>query len=210
MLSAALGEAGRASLSRRLRRQWFRRGDVVFNEGDRGDCLYVVESGRFRVQLSGSDGHAVTLRIVHPGDWFGELALVHPDHRRTGRVCALEDGTSLVLTRTEFDNLRVEHPGFDRFLVSLLAERLISTDRMVVELLESAEKRVWHSLEMLADEYGDDPIRMSQDMLAQTAGTVRQTANRVLQIGVRDGVLSLRRNQIRILDRAALGELLAR
>lgn len=101
-------------------------------------------------------------------------------------------------------------PGFDRFLVSLLADRLISTGKMVGELLESAEKRVWHSLEMLADAYGDDPIRMSQDMLAQTAGTVRQTANRVLQIGVRDGVLSLSRNQIRVLDRAALGELVAR
>lgn len=210
MLAAALGEAGRTSLTRRLRRQRFRRGDVVFNQGDRGDCLYVVESGRFRMQLSGSDGHAVTVRIVHPGDWFGELALVHPDHRRTSRVCALEDGTSLLLTRTEFEAARIEHPGFDRFLVTLLADRLISTNKLVVELLECAEKRVWRSLEMLAEAYGDDPIRMSQDQLAQTAGTVRQTANRVLQMGVREGVVSVSRNEIRILDRAALVELVAR
>ena len=45
----------------------------------------------------------------------------------------------------------------------------------------------------IAKAYGDAPIRMSQDLLAQSAGTVRQTANRVLRLGAREGVLGVER-----------------
>lgn len=199
-----LSAAERDSLVPHLRSRPFRRGQTVFNDGDRGDCIYLVESGRFDVQVSTALGQMITLRVVQPGEWFGELALVHPGHRRFGRVCALEDSCTLVLHRRDFDRLRAVHIGIDRLLVELLADRVARTSELVVELLMSPETRVWRRLGQLADAYGDDPIRMSQDTLAHAAGTVRQTANRVLRIGVREGVLHLQRNEIRVLDRRAL------
>ena len=199
-----LGPDERAALTARLRRREYRRGQVVFNDGDVGDCLYLVEDGRLDVQVTTSAGQVVTLRVVHPGEIVGELALVHPDNRRTGRVRALEASTLLALHRLDFDELRAAHPAVDRFLVTVLAERVVQTSRITLELMMPPEERLWRRLAVLADAYGDEPIRMSQDELAAAAGTVRQTANRVLQSGVREGVLSVERGVVRVLDRPSL------
>lgn len=202
-----LGSAERQALVDRLRPRQYRRGQVVFSDGDLGDCLHLVQSGRLDVQITTSAGQTITLRVVHPGEIFGELSLIHHAHRRTGRVCALEASVTLVLYRHDFEDLRLQHPGVDRFLVAALAERLVRTSELVVEMLLPAESRVWRRLAMLADAYGDEPIRMSQDDLARVAGTVRQTANRVLQQAVRQGVLAVDRGAIRVLDRATLDRL---
>lgn len=204
-----LGPAERTALVARLRARRYRRGQTVFNDGDQGDCLHLVQSGRLAVQVSTATGQTITLRVVQPGELFGELALVHPDHRRTGRLCALEATETMALYRQDFEELRLRHPGVDRFLVSALAERVVRTSELVVELMLPPEIRLWRRLAAFADAYGDDAIHMSQDDLAWAAGTVRQTANRVLRIGVRLGVLAVERGSIRILDRAEI-EVLAR
>jgi CRP/FNR family transcriptional regulator, cyclic AMP receptor protein len=203
-LMEGMSPEARAALVGLLRPRRYRRGQAVFNDGDLGDCLHLVQSGRFDVQISTAGGQMIALRVIHPGEIFGELALVHPDHRRTGRVCALEPAATLALYRNDFEALRVQHPGVDRFLVAGLAERVVRTSELVVEMLLPAELRVWRRLAMLADAYGDEPIRMSQDDLARVAGTVRQTVNRVLRAGVRDGVLAVERGVVRILDHDAL------
>jgi CRP/FNR family transcriptional regulator, cyclic AMP receptor protein len=199
-----LNPADRAAITARLRPRWFRRGQVVFNDGDRGDSLFLVQSGRLDVQLTTSDGHAITVRVVHPGEFFGELALVQADSRRTGRVVALEAVETLALYRTDFEELRSRHPAVDRLLIAALAERVVRMSELTVDLLLPPEERVWRRLALLADAYDPEPIRMSQDDLARASGTVRQTANRVLQRGARAGVLAVERGQIRVLDRNAL------
>jgi CRP-like cAMP-binding protein len=205
----ALGPVEREALVAHLRPRQYKRGQAVFNDGDHGDCLHLVQSGRLDVQITTTQGHTITLRVIQPGEFFGELALVHPDQVRTGRVCALEPTETLALYRHDFEEVRLRHPRVDRFLVSALAERVIHTSELAVELLLPPEIRVWRRLEVLAAAYGAEPIRMSQDDLAHAAGTVRQTVNRVLQHGVREGVLALGRGAIQVLDPAAV-KLMAR
>lgn len=177
------------------------RGEVLFNDGDVGDCMHLLESGRLDVQITTPLGQTMTLRVVHPGEVVGELALVHRDHVRTGRVSALEAARTMVLRRRDFDDLRQQHPGIDRFLVGALAERLVRTSELIGELLQPPEVRIWKRLAVLADAYGDGPIHLSQQDLANAAGTVRQTANRVLQRGVQHGAIEIGRGEVRVLDR---------
>jgi CRP/FNR family transcriptional regulator, cyclic AMP receptor protein len=210
LLLDELGTTERAAVVARLRRRQYRRGQAVFNDGDPGDSVYLVQSGRFDVQINTLSGQSITLRVVHPGEFFGELALVHPNNRRIGRVSALESAEVLSLSRNDFDAVRRDHPGVDRFLVTALAERVIRTSELAIEFLLPADERIWRRLAVLAEAYGDEPIRMSQDDLAHAAGTVRQTANRVLQSGARDGVLQVDRGSIRILDQQALWRLAGR
>lgn len=176
----------------------------MFNDGDRGDSLYLVESGRLDVQSETASGHVITFRVIHPGEVFGELALVHPSNRRVGRVRALEATTTWVLGRRDFDEVRTSHPSVDRFLVAVLAEQVVRTSALAVELMLPPETRVWRRLAVLAEAYGDEPLVMTQDALAEAAGTVRQTANRVVNAGVRLGVLEAGRGVIRVLDRDAV------
>jgi CRP-like cAMP-binding protein len=161
-----------------------------------------VQRGRVSVSLATFDGQTVIVRVVQPGEFFGELALVQSNHRRLGRVCALEPTETYALSRADFEELRAGSPGIDRLLITALAARVTIMTNLVMEMSRPPDVRLWRQLATLADSYGDEPIRMSQDELARTVGTARQTANRVLQQGVRHGALAVDRCAIRVLDRA--------
>ncbi|MFM7535292.1 MAG: Crp/Fnr family transcriptional regulator [Acidimicrobiales bacterium] len=203
----ALGEPERSHLLAQMRVRRYRRGQTVFNDGAPGDSLHLVRSGRLVVHVGTPSGASVAVRVVHPGELVGELALVHRAHRRTGRVAALEETETLVLGRRDFEELRDRYPKVDRFLVAALAERLVDTTVVANELLRPPEQRIWRRVAVLADAYAPEPIRMSQEDLALVAGTVRQTVNRVLRSGEAAGVVRLGRGLIEVLDRNRLGDL---
>jgi CRP/FNR family transcriptional regulator, cyclic AMP receptor protein len=56
-----------ARILEQARRRRFRRGDIVFHEGDTGEALHLVAEGRFGVQTGTADGQRVMLEIVSPG-----------------------------------------------------------------------------------------------------------------------------------------------
>lgn len=182
----------------------FRRREVVFHEGDPGDCLHMVVSGRFLVRAGTASGEVATLRIVGRGEPFGELALVAPDARRTATVVALEAGHTLVLHRAQFDALRARYPEVNTVLVAMLAENVRRMSALVVDMTYlSVEERVARRLVELDEMFGTT-IPLTQDDLAALAGTQRATANGVLRGFERRGFVALRRGRLTVLDRPAL------
>ncbi len=61
--------------------------DVVFNEGEPGDCLFLVVSGSVRISKLGRGGKQETLGIIQPGNFFGEMALID-GHPRSAQATA--------------------------------------------------------------------------------------------------------------------------
>src|SRR5690606_6136351 len=57
------------------------RGEVVFREGDRGDSLYVIVSGKVKLARTSGDGRESLLSVLGPGEMFGELSLFDPGPR---------------------------------------------------------------------------------------------------------------------------------
>jgi CRP-like cAMP-binding protein len=200
-----LPEGERERVTDRMMTRRYRRGEVLCNHGDVGDSLWVIASGRFDVQMTTPDGHIVVVRVLQPGEFFGELALVRPNSRRVGRVTALELSVVHILHRWDFEELRRSHPRIDRLLVAVLADRLEATDELTVELLRPAEVRIWRRLRVLADatENGQG-IHVSQEDLAHMSATTRQTVNRVLGAGEGAGVIRRARGRIDVLDLGAL------
>ena len=190
----------------------YSRGEVVFHEGDPGDTLHIIRSGRLAVRVSTDAGESATLRILRPGDAFGELSLLRPnaDHLRSATITALEPVETLVLPRAAFESLRVSHPQVERLLVSLLAERVDQLSQRLLEALYvGVERRVLRRLLELVDIYGDDGastpvIPLTQDDLAGLAGASRPTVNQVLQRLASQGVVLLRRGSILVTDPAEL------
>jgi CRP-like cAMP-binding protein len=80
-------------------------GELVFRQGDPGDHLVLVESGRLEAVLEVPGGPAMPLSVLTPGDVAGELSLLG-DGRRTATVRALEPSSGRVLQRSAFDHLR--------------------------------------------------------------------------------------------------------
>ena len=199
------------------RRRRFSRGEVVFHQDDPADTLHLVDKGRFAVRGIGQLGDAVMLTVLTPGDMFGELALVDgPDARRSATVSALEGGETLSIHRLDFERLRRLRPDTSQVVIAVLAEQVRRLSKLVAEAhYVSAEKRVRRRLLEVSGGYrtpdrGELPdseprvVPLTQDDLADLAGTSRATVNRVLRSEQEKGAVKLGRGRTEVLDAAAL------
>ncbi len=190
-------------------RRRYARGETVFHEGDVGDTLHLIESGLVAVRRTTTLGQVATLAVAGPGEVFGELALVSPEARRSATITALERTDTLVLHRAQFEQLRRSHPTVDRFLVQILAAALErSNARLSEAFFVPADTRVLRRLLELVAHYdrrtGQVDVPLTQETLAEMAGSTRSTVNRVLQRAVEQGAVALRRGHVVVLDTAYL------
>ncbi|MBJ7518109.1 MAG: Crp/Fnr family transcriptional regulator [Solirubrobacteraceae bacterium] len=193
------------------RRRTFRKGEIVFHEGDPGDTLHLVRSGRFAVKVSTQYADEAILAVLRSGDIFGELALLSPGAPRSATVVALEAGETMSVHQLDFGRLRREQPGVGDVLISVLSTQVRRLSRHLLEALYTpADTRVRRRVLELVDIYaGDDPslpttIPLTQDDLADLAGTSRATVNRVLREDEARGIVELGRGRTLVVDRAGL------
>ena len=187
------------------RRRTFRKGEVVFHRDDLAESLHLVVRGRFAVRITTSLGESALLDVLGPGDAFGELALLLPDARRSATMEALEEGETRSVFRDDFARLQIEHPGVKDVLLRLLAQQLArASDRIVEAHYTDAESRVRRRLCELGEHYatneGEAVVPLTQEDLADMAGTSRATVNRVLRDEERRDIVELARGRIRVRD----------
>jgi CRP/FNR family cyclic AMP-dependent transcriptional regulator len=191
------------------RRRTFARNEVLCHEGDPADSLHLVEHGHLAVHGGLASGATATFTILSAGDYFGELALLRADRRRTASVTALEASRTLSVSATAFDALCRSNPGIERIVSAVLADRIDMLSRRLLETLyESVDRRVYLRLVDLARSYqgsgGPATIPLSQTQLAGLVGATRSSVNQVLQRLADHGVVRLSRSRIQVLDLAAL------
>ena len=96
----------------------FRRGDSVLHEGASATSLYLIDDGHAAVRVVTRDGDTAMIRVLGPGQHFGELALLSPG-ARTASVDALDDLSLLALDRAAFDRLRQRRPKVEAVLTAI-------------------------------------------------------------------------------------------
>jgi hypothetical protein len=111
-------------------------GSVVVREGEPGDSLFLVVSGRLRVSTRGESGEEVLLGALAAGDFFGEVSLL-TDRPRTATVTAIGDSELLRLDRSTVNQLRRSHPEIDTSLSEFHRRR---AERTVEALIERRKK----------------------------------------------------------------------
>ncbi len=192
------------------RRRRFKRNEVVFHDGDPGDTLHLVVSGHFAIRITTPMGDQAMVRVFGPADYFGELAMLTAGPRR-GSAVSLDGGETMSVHREDFEKLLSTRPKINEVLTDALVTEIRRLSAALIEALYvPVERRVWLRLNDLLELYGGDApvaIPLTQDDIAQLAGTTRSTANRVLRAGEEQGVLQLARGRIEIHDRAALRRL---
>jgi len=185
------------SVSRRRR---FSRNEVVFHRDDPADSLHLIEKGRVAIRIMTPLGDTATLAVRGPRESFGEMALVGAA-RRTATVAALDQTQTLAIYKDDFERLRADHPSVDDVLFAFLVAEVRTLDNRLLEALYvSADRRI---LRRLGDLVGDVPgseLPLTQEELAELAGTSRSTVNRVLRNEERRGTVALSRGRIRVLD----------
>ena len=191
------------------RRRRFSRGEVVFHRDDPGDSLHLIVKGRFAIRIMTPLGDTTTIAIRGPGDSFGEMALVSEEARRAATIAALEQGETLAVYRDDFARLRRKHPAVNRVLIAFLAYEVRRQNELLLEALYvPVERRVLRRIVELTTVYpaedAEQWIPLTQEVVAELAGTSRATVNRVLNEEQRRGTLELRRGRTLVRDLEAL------
>ena len=191
------------------RRRTFSRNEIVFHHGDPADSLHLIRKGRFSVRITTPVGDTATLSVRGPGDAFGELALLGGESVRSATVAALEPGETHSVYRDDFQRLRRDYPGVNDVLIGILTDRLRRLSEQVIEAYYvPSDRRVLRRVCELAEIYSGGAeevvVPLTQEEIAELAGTSRATVNRVLRDAERRGAVELRRGKTAVLDLDAL------
>ena len=206
-LFSGLDEAAAASLRASMNLVKLRKGQVLFREGDDGDHLYIVSSGKVKLGTKASDGRENLLMILGPGDMFGELSLFDSGPR-TASAIAVTDSKVLALGQEKVIPWVREHPEVSLQLLARLATRLRRTNEVVGDLVFSdVPGRVAKALIDLGVKFGEKREEglyvnhdLTQEELAQLVGASRETVNKALADFGQRGWLRLDGRSVLILD----------
>src|SRR5436190_4761342 len=108
-----------------------RAGSVLFRAGDEGDAMYIIERGKIRICVRATDGHEVTLTELRRGDFFGEMALLDGQRRRSADAIVAEDARLAVLSRELFLSFMRGNPNVAVEMLTAMANRLRRTDELL-------------------------------------------------------------------------------
>ncbi|MBI5879122.1 MAG: cyclic nucleotide-binding domain-containing protein [Chloroflexi bacterium] len=127
-LFAGLSDAELRDIADSLHAVKLGRGEAAFNEGERGDAMYFVETGEVQVATRVGDSHQMAFERVGAGGFFGEIALL-TDSPRKSTARAINPDTQLwALYKSDFDRLAIKHPQLALTLSKVLGERLSRAD----------------------------------------------------------------------------------
>ena len=94
---------------------------VLINEGDVGDSLYIILSGRVKVYASNEAGREVVINFCGPGEYVGEMSLYGAP--RSASVITVEPTSCAIVNRAQFRDFIVANPDFAQHLIQTLIHR---------------------------------------------------------------------------------------
>lgn len=188
---------------------------TVFQEGDSGDALYILQSGLVKLSKVDLGGHEKTLALLQPPEFFGEMALIG-DASRSATALTLAPSRCWLLYRDDFRRLMESFPSISLNLTQTLANRLRGMDDEAQILsYKDAQGRVAYVLLRLlesgvveAGEQGYPLVKLTHQDLASLAGTSRETVTRALRTLEAENVIETRPREILITDEEGLSEIL--
>src|SRR5260221_7466240 len=92
---------------------------VVLTEGETGDSLYMIQSGKVKVFIGDQEGREMILKILGPGDFFGEMSMIDKQPR-SASVTTLESSVFLVLSHAAFEKCVEKIPRIANMVLRVL------------------------------------------------------------------------------------------
>lgn len=206
-LFKALDDEAAISLRESMASQDVKKGQILFSEGEPGDRLYLVKTGKIKLSHASGDGRESVLMILGPGDMFGELSLFDPGPR-TSTAIAVTDSQVLELGHSDLIPWLQGRPEVAQALLQALAHRLRRTSEAMSDLVfADVPGRVAKALLELGEKFGAANgtgllvhHELTQEELAQLVGASRETVNKALADFVSRGWIRLETRSVELLD----------
>ena len=184
-LFALLTSAQAESVADAVVKRRFKRGEVVVEQGNKSNTLFILLTGRARVITADKRGREVILATLQPGDYVGEMSLIDNQvHSATVRAEVQTD--MLSLGRAEFARCLPENSSMAYAIMKGLVQRLRHADRKIESLaLMDVYGRVARALLEFAQPDRDGLLavrdRISRQDIAKMVGASREMVSRVMK-----------------------------
>lgn len=182
------------------------KGATLFESGDIGDLVYLIDSGRIEISRFGVDGQKLISNFMGAGELLGEIAGLDGGIR-TATARVVTEARVRMLSGADIIKAVERDPSRALALIRVLCRRVRFVDQdMLAHATLTMRARLALRLLYLEDVVGgaDGWIRISQNEIAEFIGAARESVNKVLS-ELRDiGLIEQRRGAVRIIQRDAL------
>jgi len=153
-LFASLDDRATRALRDLVRAHRVPAGTTLFDMGDAGDAMYLIEGGRVRIHVTDADGHDMTLAELGDGDFFGEMAILD-GKPRSAHATVIEDADLGTISREDFLTFVSVNPEVALRMLSAIADRLRRTDELLRTRVSRNLNEVEKESRTLADRMAD-------------------------------------------------------
>ncbi|MFY9271211.1 MAG: Crp/Fnr family transcriptional regulator [Candidatus Manganitrophaceae bacterium] len=196
-----------------LEERSYRKKEVLFRVNDPGNTLFILKSGRVKVTLIDRHRREVILRVLQPGEIFGEMAVLD-GYPRSATVTALEKSQAYTLNRESLLGFIQEHPQWSLKMLTTLSSRLRkANERIGVAAFSDAQGKVGRVLlDLIPQGEWDEGqgirihVNLTRQQLAAMAGVTRETFIRILREFEQAGSIRAQGKEITILKQAHLSQ----
>jgi len=185
----------------------FPKNTVLINEGDVGDGLYVILSGRVKVYASNEAGREFVIDFHGPGEYVGEMTL--DGAPRSASVITVEPTTTAVVNRAHFRDFILAHPDFALHLIERLIHRVrVTTGNLKSLALSDVYGRMARLLNALAQPIDGRmvvPEKLTQQDIADRVGASRDMIGKLMKDLTGGGYIAVEDRTITLLRKLPTG-----
>lgn len=185
----------------------FPRNAVLIHEGDVGDSLYILLSGKVKVYASNEAGREVVINFNGAGEYVGEMSLEGAP--RSASVVTIEPTTCAIVTREKFRDFIAANPDFAQHLIRTLIHRARNATENIKSLaLSDVYGRLVRLINTLAVEQDGRlvvPDRLTQQDIADRVGASRDMIGKLMKDLVGGGYLHVEDRRIEVLKKLPPG-----
>lgn len=181
-----------------LHKRNYKRGKIIFMEGEPGEAFFFVISGMVKIYKSSSDGREHIIHIFGPGHVFAETTLFdNINYPATAEV--IEDGTIGMIRSKDLEELIMNNSSLALQLIKVLSKRLVMASYEIMNMaFNDTVQRTAVALIKLSKSHGvktEDGIELNLDItrqeLADVVGSARETVTRALTRLKNDGAIEI-------------------
>ena len=184
----------------------FKKGQVIYYEGDKGNGLYLVISGKVKTIKLAEDGRELMTGIYSADDYLGINAMLS-NEEYTDTATALEDSLLCLIPKEQLEQLLNLYPEVAREFIKLLANDIREKEEQLLQMAyHSVRKKMAQALLRLHRQPGskDDSFKIAREDLAAMAAMATETVSRTLSDFKEEGLIEKTGSTITIIDLARL------
>ncbi|HEY5326374.1 MAG TPA: response regulator [Mucilaginibacter sp.] len=183
----------------------FKKNQVIFYEGDKGNGLYLLLSGKVKTVKLAEDGRELMTGIYSTDDYLGINAML-ANEAYTDTATAIEDSVLCLIPKEHIERLMNLYPDVAGKFIKLLSNDIRGKEEQLLQMAyHSVRKRMAEAILRLHQQYkGDESFKITREDMAAMAGMATETVSRTLSDFKEEGLIEKKGSVMTILDLARL------